>query len=180
MKKSFLVACMLLLFAQLGNSQISKGNVLLGGSTSFASNKQGDFKSTEFSFSPNIGYFFINNFAGGLRMQFDSFKEEGDDAYNSVNIGPFLRYYFLPIAKDQKVNIFADASYGFGSAGSGDNKMNNNSYSINAGPAIFLNPHTALEITLGYGSLKFEGDDDRLNTLNINIGFQIHLNSTKK
>ncbi|MEJ8844619.1 outer membrane beta-barrel protein [Lacibacter sp. H375] len=181
MKKSVLAACMLLLFANITNSQITKGNLLLGGSTSFSSDKWGESKSTSFSFAPNIGYFFVNNFAGGLRIQIDSYKEDGeDDAYVITSFAPFVRYYFIPASKEQKVNVFADAAYGFGSEGSGDNKSNVNGYSFMAGPAIFLNPHTALEFTLGYSSMKFEDDPDRYNTFKINIGFQIHLNTGKK
>lgn len=181
MKKSVLAACLLLLFANVTSSQITKGNLLLGGSTSFTSSKWGDSKSTAFSFAPNVGYFFINNFAGGLRVQIDTEKEDGDpDAYVSTSIAPFVRYYFIPASKEQKVNVFADAAYGFGSAGSGDTKFNINGYSFMAGPAIFFNQHTALEITLGYSSMKFEGDPDRLNNFKINVGFQIHLNTAKK
>lgn len=181
MKKSVLAACLLLLFANVTRSQITKGNLLLGGSTSFSSDKWGDSKSTSFSFAPNIGYFFANNFAGGLRIQIETEKEEGDeDAFVATNFAPFVRYYFIPASKEQKVNIFADAAYGFGSAGSGDDKSNMNGYSFMAGPAIFLNPHTALEITLGYSSMKIEDIDDRLNNFKINVGFQIHLNTAKK
>lgn len=181
MKKSVLAACMLLLFVSVTNSQITKGNLLLGGSTSFSSDKWGDSKSTSFSFAPNIGYFFVNNFAGGLRIQIDTYKEDGDDdTYVVTNFAPFLRYYFIPSSKAQNVNVFADAAYGFGSEGSGDSKSNMNGYSFMAGPAIFLNPHTALEFTLGYSSTKFEGDPDRYNSFKINIGFQIHLNAAKK
>ncbi|QNA43207.1 outer membrane beta-barrel protein [Lacibacter sediminis] len=181
MKKSVLAACLLLLFANVTNSQITKGNLLLGGTTSFSSSKSGDYKLTEFSFAPNIGYFFANNFAGGLRVQIDTYKEDGDeDAYTSTSIAPFVRYYFIPASKEQKVNIFADVAYGFGSSGSGDDKFNMNGYSLMAGPAIFLNPHTALEITLGYSSMKFEDEPDRYNTFKINVGFQIHLNAAKK
>ena len=181
MKKSVLAACLLLLFANVTRSQITKGNLLLGGSTSFSSDKWGDSKSTSFSFAPNIGYFFVNNFAGGLRVQIDSYKEDGeDDAYVVTSFAPFIRYYFIPAAKEQKVNIFVDGAYGFGSEGSGDTKSNMNGYSFMAGPAIFLNQHTALEFTLGYSSMKFEDVDDRFNTFKINIGFQIHLNAAKK
>lgn len=178
MKKTVLAACMLLVIANMASSQITKGNLLLGGSTSFTSAKWGDSKGTSFSFAPNIGYFFVNNFAGGLRVQIETDKEEGDgDAYVTTSIAPFLRYYFIPAATNQRVNIFADAAYGFGSAGSGDDKANMNGYSFMAGPAIFLSPHAALEITLGYSSMKFEDIDDRLNTFKINVGFQIHLNT---
>jgi hypothetical protein len=181
MKKVFVLLSMVLLI-QTSFAQVNKGQWLVGGSTTFTSTSQGDYSNTNFDFSPNVGYFFMNNFAGGLRLGFMSDKDKGDDATSSFNIAPFLRYYFLPAEK--KVNVFGDASYGFGSynsgGGEGDSKMNSSNFSIAAGPAIFLTPHTALEFALSYNSMKFEDVADRYNTIGFNVGFQIHLGKAKK
>lgn len=157
--------------------QINKGQFLVGGNVSFESQKSGDddnSKTTSFQFSPNAGYFFINNLAGGARVSFSTFKEEGEDAFNSFLFAPFVRYYFLPAA--QKVNILADASYGLGSMKQGDSESFNQ-FSVAAGPVVFLSPHTALEFTLQYRSAGGDayGGDDRLNSFGVNAGFQIHL-----
>jgi hypothetical protein len=74
------------------------------------------------------------------------------------------------------VNVFADASYGFGSMKDGDSESFNQ-FAFMAGPAIFLTPNTALEFALQYRSEGGDayGGDDRLNNFGINVGFQIHL-----
>jgi len=172
MKKLLISAALLIAFSAT-KAQINKGQWLVGGDVSFSSDKQGEAKSTSFEFSPNAGYFFMNNFAGGLRLSFTSSKQKGaDEGYSTFMAAPFLRYYFLPTG--QKVNILLDGSYGFGSMG-GDDKQSLSGFSFAAGPAVFLTPNTALEFTLGYNSMKLENVDDRANAFGVNVGFQIHL-----
>lgn len=175
--KKILIAAFLLVSSNAIFAQVNKGQWLAGGHISFASSKYGDddnSKNTHFEISPDAGYFFINQLAGGLRLSYISDKDKGDDeATTMFSAAPFVRYYFLPA--DKKVNIFGDASYGFGSAGNGD-KESFNYWSIMAGPAVFLSPNTALELTVGYKS--FGGDaygDDRWKQFGVNIGFQVHL-----
>lgn len=175
MKKVFFALCFLV-SSHAMFAQINKGQWLAGGNISFYSDKQGDSKVTSFTVSPNAGYFFINNLAGGLRLEYTSSKVKGGgDASTSFTAAPFVRYYFLPAA--QKVNVFADGEYGFGKAGSSD-KKSLNLYAISAGPAIFLTPNTALEFALTYQSFGgdyYEINGDRYNRFGLNIGFQIHL-----
>jgi hypothetical protein len=175
MKKVLFALCLLVsshgLFAQ-----VHQGNWLVGGNIGFTSEKHGDAKETYFQFSPNAGYFFIDQFAGGLRLTYSSDKPKGADAYTNFVFAPFLRYYFLPAA--QKVNVFADGEYGFGKAGQKD-KASLNEYQFSVGPAVFLNQHTALEFGLYYKS--YGGDayktasGDRDNYFGLNIGLQVHL-----
>lgn len=176
MKKIFMVAVATILI-QAGFAQVNKGNWLAGGKAGFSSSKYGEMKSTAIEFSPDAGYFFIDNIAGGVRFNIQSVKEKfGDleEKASSTSIAPFVRYYFLPAS--QKVNVFADASYGFGSMKADEGEsVSINGYSIMAGPAIFLSPNTAFEVTVGYGSTKIENDDERTNTLQFGVGFQIHL-----
>src|SRR5687767_7742027 len=107
--KKVLFAAFLLVSSNAIFAQVNKGQWLAGGSIGFESQKQGDAKATMFNFSPNAGYFFIDKFAGGLRVDFTSRKVDGaDDADSYFTAAPFLRYYFLDAA--QKVNVFADAS----------------------------------------------------------------------
>jgi hypothetical protein len=182
MKKVLIAAC-LLVSSNAIFAQVNKGQWLAGGNIGFESQKHGDGKATSFNFSPDAGYFFIDNFAGGLRVDFSSYKEkDADDATTSFSLAPFVRYYFLPAA--QKVNVFADASFGFGSRGA-DEKESFNEFGIMAGPAVFLTPNTALEFALYYKSAggdayKIGTDDDRFNRFGVNIGFQIHLGGGKK
>ena len=170
----------LLFFGLIGslNAQIMKNDWLLGGGIKFASNKVADIKTSMFEFSPNAGYFFVNNFAGGLRADINSVKLEDEDAVSSTLISPFLRYYFLP--GDSKVNIMLDGSFGFGSTSGVGETKSQSGFGFATGPAIFLNKHTALEFTLGYNSIKYEDDPDRSNTFTVGVGFQIHLLGSKK
>jgi Outer membrane protein beta-barrel domain len=175
--KKILLAVTLLTSGLASFSQVNKGQWLAGGTAGFESSKFGsddDSKTTSFTFSPAAGYFFINNFAGGLRASINSVKDHNEDAFTSVLFAPFVRYYFLPAI--QKVNILADASYGFGSMKSGESESFNQ-FAIAAGPAVFLSPNTALEFTLQYRSQGGDafGGDDRLNSFGVNVGFQVHL-----
>lgn len=153
---------------------------MVGGNLAFASSKYENVKGTTtmFLLTPDAGYFFINNLAGGLRVYFTSTKKSDNGDAETMFLGaPFLRYYFLPAA--QKVNVFLDASYGFGSAGAGD-KKEVNQYAFTAGPAIFITPNTALEFGISYSSQGGDAiGDNRLNTVGVNVGFQIHLGKGK-
>jgi hypothetical protein len=177
MKKLIFAACFLT-FATTSFSQINKGQWLAGGSASLNFTKYGsddNDKVTTVSVAPDLGYFFINNFAGGARINLTSLKAKGaEDAETSFLFAPFVRYYFLP--STQKVNVFADASYGFGSVKSGGESDGMNQFAIAAGPAVFLSPNTALEFTLQYSSAGGDAyGDDRLNNFGFNVGFQVHL-----
>lgn len=180
--KKVLFAALMTIAVQGVFAQVNKGQWLVGGNVGFSTEKQGDAdanKETTFNFNPNAGYFVIDKLAAGLRVNFYSNKAKDDDkAYSNLLIGPFARYYFLPAT--QNVNIFADAGYAFGSAGT-DDKNSQSAFSIAAGPAVFLSPNTALEFTLAYQSFKYKDVDDRRNVFGVNVGFQIHLGGgTKK
>ncbi|MBO9563335.1 MAG: porin family protein [Niastella sp.] len=177
--KKVLFAALMTIAVQGVFAQVNKGQWLVGGNVSFESTKQGDAKSTSFTFSPKGGYFFADKFAGGLRVDFESTKPKGADAATDLLIAPFVRYYFLPAA--DKVNIFADGSYGFGSSKRLGNSESLNAFAFSAGPAIFLSPNTALEFALQYRSLGGDAiGDDRANNFGVNIGFQIHLGGGAK
>lgn len=177
MKKILLAICLFIWVGSL-TAQVQKNDWLIGGSTKFSSNKTANLKTSMFEFSPNAGYFFANNFAGGLRSGINSVKLEDEDAVSSVLFSPFLRYYFLP--SDNKVNIMLDGSFGFGSTSAVGDTKSQSGFGFAAGPAIFLNKHTALEFTLGYNSIKSEDDPDRSNTFTVGVGFQVHLLGSKK
>jgi hypothetical protein len=164
-------------------AQINKGQWLAGGNVAFQYNKTGNSKYTQFNVSPDAGYFFIDNFAGGLRVNVDTYKSKINDVetgkQTTFSIAPFVRYYFLP--SGQKVNIFADADYSFGSTKYGNAESTSvNGFGFMAGPAIFLTPNTALEFTVGYNSIKYEGSSNRTNSIRVGAGFQIHLGNPKK
>ena len=175
--KKVILAAFLLVSSNAIFAQLNQGQWLVGGNIGLTSSKYGDDdndKVTSFTISPNAGYFFIDKLAAGLRLGYTSVKvKSADDATTDWSLAPFVRYYFLD--KGQKVNVFADGSYGFGKYGA-DEKESYNFFQIMAGPAIFLTPNTALEMCIFY---KSEGGDlypdDRVNHFGFNIGFQVHL-----
>lgn len=181
MKKGLLVAAVL--FAALGSkAQINKGQYLVGGAAGFNHDKAGEAKTTTIFISPNAGYFVADKLAVGLDASFTSAKEKvGDvdgDKLSTFNVGPFVRYYFLPTA--QKVNVFAHGAFRFGSTKVGDaDGVSSTDWTIKAGPAFFLSPSVALETAVYYGSLKYK-DVDATNSFGLSVGFQIHLGKGKK
>ena len=179
--KKVLFAALLLISTQSMFAQINQGQWLVGGNVHFETGKDGPQnadddakKYTTFNFSPNAGYFFVDKLAGGLRLDLYSkkFKEE-DDAFTDFSFAPFIRYYFME--PGQKVNVFADASFAIGSIGD-EEKTGYNSFMIQAGPAIFVSPNTALEFTLFYKTDGGEYNEDYdFKRFGLNIGFQVHL-----
>lgn len=183
--RKFLFPALFALIANEASAQLNQGQWMIGGTSTvnFNSNKtedaDDDSRVSTFTAIPDVGYFFINNLAGGLRIIFNSVKVKGEDeATVYLLAAPFVRYYFLPGA--QNVNVFADASFGYGTAGQ-DDKESINSWSIAAGPAIFINERAALEFTLFYYSEGGDWHKDvmgtvrRDNTLGVNVGFRLHL-----
>ncbi len=175
MKKTIIALSMLFICGS-AFAQIEKASWLVGGNVDYQSSKVASITTSSFSFSPNIGYFLADKLAGGVRAQFLSSKVSGEDAITHNNIGPFLRYYFLQ--KSGKTNIFLDGNFSFGSTSILGTSVSHTSYGFNAGPAFFLNKHTALEITIGYDALKAETDDVWTNAIKMGVGFQIHLGSS--
>ena len=118
-----------------------------------------------------------------------------DTRVTGLAFGPFVRYYFL--ASSHKLNVFADASYAYGdnkqktktyneflypgnqfrtiSVSTNESKYKTHSFSIAAGPALFLNPKVSLELSLGYTFSKYADSDLSANSFIAEAGFQVHL-----
>ena len=198
MKHSFLLG-MVLLFSSVAFSQINKRQWLIGGSGSLFTTKltnsgQSTYtaKGSGIILSPNVGYFPVNNLIGGLRTYFGYSHNKG--GYNNgyaaytqtswqTQVGPFVRYYFLPA--QHKMNLLADASYFVGWTHTKENSYNSayqkhkdrlHGYSFSAGPVWFLNPATALELTLDYSNNYLPS---RNTGVYLNVGLQVHLRKGK-
>ena len=173
MKKVILSICLIVAVTAMTQAQTSKGNLLLGGNAGFSSEKTGDADAiTNITVNPNLGYFLMDNLAVGGRLGLGS-QKAGDVTTTGFSFAPFARYYFLSIGS--KAKLMADASFGLGSVKVGDaDAISSTNWGIAAGPALFLNSHTALEFTLSYGSVKVKDADDATNTFGVNVGLQIH------
>ncbi|MGN6614669.1 MAG: hypothetical protein ACTHKC_06475 [Candidatus Nitrosocosmicus sp.] len=187
MKKTILLILISFTFYH-GNSQITKDNWLVGGNGSFLFNNTNtgtnDAKTTTINIAPDIGYFFIDKFAGGLRLSFynNHIKFIGTTnnnftTFSNYNIGPFVRYYFLPV--DNPYNILTEISYQFGNekieTTNSTGNTSTNIISFSAGPVNYFNSSVGIEFLLNYSSTGTTGNKGRANSIGLSIGLQIHL-----
>ena len=178
--KKLLLSILLMTAVLFSNAQISQNNWMVGGSFAFTSSEVMNITTKTTLLSPNVGYFFVDRFAGGIKANLSALKVEGEDVMSSSMFGPYLRYYLLKNHKD--FNLHFDGSYMFGATKAAGETFNQNGYELAVTPMVFLNKHTALELRVSYGSVDTEGETERTNTFGLGVGFQIHLGggATKK
>jgi hypothetical protein len=194
MKQVAILIFMIFIFSQV-NSQITKGNWLVGGNLSYKYTKYQssafvNYKYSEFTISPDVGFFVVDKFASGIRTSLMFSKSKypstgGAFSYpskrNSFSVGPFARYYFL----DTKsvLNLFAEGGYQYQlrkDIAPGMSAVQiSNVYYFNAGPVLYFNSSVGMEFTVGYLSVKYNDASGRDNTIQTSIGFQIHLEKDK-
>lgn len=180
--KKYYFTSVLLVFVCTGFSQTQKGSWLLGGNIEFSSisskeNGNSGPTSTVFQFNPKAGLFVVNNFAVILNTTYTSLSGDNFSDHN-LSIGPAVRYYF---PGSDKLKFFVGAGMGFGSS----SETHNTSYQFEAGPAIFITPSVALEVTLNYESVNstatVQSYDYKLTQSKFGggIGFMIYLGKHK-
>jgi hypothetical protein len=181
MKQKF--ACLFIfsvLFFSASYSQITKGFWMFGGSGSIETGSttflNTTYKSTYIRLDPRGGYFFADKLAAGLTLAYDFQKSAvgsgSPEAAQSLGIGPFVRYYFLPTEK--RVNILTELNGAYSRVF--DANAGSLQYGILGGVALFLNSSVALEILPGYRAYTTYGETkSKSNDFIINIGLQVHL-----
>jgi opacity protein-like surface antigen len=177
-------------------AQTTKGSLLLGGQTSlnldFSKTKWksdlgsgDDSKSTSFEFSPELGYFVIDNMAIGvsLPINYSTMTDSDDDKMtrSSFVFAPFLKYYF----GDSMMKPFLNGSIGFGKGsmkydlGSGFSdsySMTMFAYQVGAGLGVFLNEKVSLDLGLRWSStstIQVEANPNNSKTTSSGLGFGI-------
>lgn len=166
----------------LVNAQLTKNNWLVGGSGSFSFQDQErsvlTVKSTFLDISPNIGYFFVDKIAGGLRVRFQNTRIKNQSVIinsSTLTFGPFIRYYFLP--KDHRINVLSELGYSY------YDDLRNSSYlstfNVTAGPVLYFNSSVGLELTANYQHLRSKPADGAVRTFFVAISLQVHLESEK-
>ena len=178
----------LLLSSLLSFSQISKKQWLVGGDGTFSiinpSYNYSKYRSMEFS--AGGGYFLINKLAVGIRAGYKHNMESGENTNiyykqtsTQINVRPFVRYYFLPI--NRKLNLLTDVSYYHGWVRDenlyGYSKGKTFGYSFASGPAFFITPNSALELTLNY---DYDKSWYYTKSWRMKVGFQIHLGDSQQ
>lgn len=189
----FFLCSFLVIIAHISFGQLTKGHWLVGGSGRFYTYKEdlttslgtSNGKYTQIAISPNIGYFFADKFALGMKTTITSLKGDwtggsGTSFQNTQRylLGVFSRYYILEAEK--QTNILVDASFQTGIVRQiTDVKGTLNNFSISAGPVIYFNSSVGIEFLVGYVT-DTEKLSNRLLTetrsgFQVSIGLQIHL-----
>ena len=191
MKQFNLLILISFLFLNKSYSQITKDNWMVGGNASFLFNSSNaetnNTKTTTINLAPNIGYFFIDKFSGGLRLSFYNnhikFGPPNNNftTFTTYSIGPFVRYYFLPV--DNPYNILSEISYQFGNEKIKTNNpptsnYNSNIFTFSVGPVIYFNSSVGVEFLINYSN-SGNNVNSRGNSLGIGIGLQVHLEKDK-
>jgi hypothetical protein len=182
MKKTILLFLIASTFYHQANCQITKGNWMVGGNARIETQQeklnQSDITSWAIKLSPDIGYFFIDKFAGGLKPTLNYSIRKFSGTRNEATIlaiGPFIRYYFLPA--ENQVNIFAESAYQYQTD---FKEFRSNDFTLSAGPVIYFNSSVGLELTLNYEQYDSKSSNTSAKTFSFGIGFQIHLEKQRK
>ena len=195
MKKSLFTLVLVMVLSLAVKAQFNKGTIMAGGSVGYSSvtNKETQTNVTTtvgttntLTFLPQVGYFFIDNLAGGagITLKSQKFNNSGSSASNSTTLflfSPFVRYYFPP-------KVYAQFSF---DVGSGKDKQTDNKgittetksgvsgWSLLAGYAYMLNDHVAIEPQVGYSSLVQNYSSNNFKTSDagifLRIGLQVYL-----
>jgi len=166
------------------NSQVTKGNWMLGGAISYASTNYNSenygipHTAYNLQITPNVGYFFIDKLAAGIKTGIRKIGDKRGTNYTDFNVGPFCRYYLLN--PEKMVNILAEGGYQFGfEKGTTSTKTLKNTFTFSCGPAVYLNTIVGMEFLVTYSTYKFSGTqgNHNNNTIMFGLGLQIHLES---
>lgn len=177
MKKTILLLVIAFIFYNDANSQITKGNWLVGGSGEFQKQREdlrgSDIRGLAITASPDIGYFIIDKLGAGIKadLTYSKIKTTGNTSKSTfLAIGPFVRYYFLAI--DNRINIFGEAIY---QHTIDFHSFHQNDLTFAAGPVIFFNSSVGLELTAKYSRSNSGISITKAKTFFVVVGFQIHL-----
>ena len=182
MKKLLLIT--LTLFTYLSYGQTEQGKFIIGATSSFGftSSKIEDADDSQVSldFSPQAGYFIIDNLSVGLSTEIETFWE-GDFTQSSFQIGPFARYYFL----EERIRPYIQAGYLFGSFKQEIDdeetfKQTTGTFDITGGASLFLNNIIAIDAQFSYQTGRIDPDFEGAEKFNfsgfgLNLGFSLFL-----
>jgi hypothetical protein len=172
-KNSFTLLSAMVLFLLCDSTtkaQTSKGDWLIGGLLELNTAKN----NTTVEFSPNAGYFLLDNFALGAKLVI-SYNELGDLNVTSFGMGPFARYYF----SEKNIKPFVAADFDYQNqkfkTSIGSSTENAFNFFLGGGVAFFINENVAVETLLGYRHTKVKEEEGN-GGVNFKVGFQVYLN----
>lgn len=185
MQKKLAVLAMLLASAVVSYAQLGQGTIMLGGGIGFSAEKEqnpgADSRYTEFSLSPEVGFFVADNFAVGLAFGVRSENNEPargtQTKVTSFGVGPFARYY-IPTGND-KFSFFGDARFNasfYKSKPDNSDADKGGSFgaSISPGFAFFPTENWSIDFSLSllsFQSIDPDRDSDNDKQTEFNFGF---------
>ncbi len=182
--KTILVAALATVSSAAFAQGIPGGAILMGGTLGFSSSGSSttvsgtsipEYEAStgsqfQFSLAPKLGYFFADNFAAGMTINFSTSSRttkqndnpldttdapsENTESETQLLAGPFFRYYYFP---SRRVGIFGEVEIGVGagSTGGDQNTVSAGQFSFGVGPGLtfFANDIVAIEALLKYNLL---------------------------
>lgn len=193
MNKIILLVCLVGCMVQ-ANAQFSKGTITFGGSAGYSSLTTKDTNANvtvtqgttnTFTFVPQVGYFFIDNLAGGagITLKSSRFNDANSLSYNSSTtflFSPFIRYYFPPKIYGQLSVDFGSVSYKSANNQGVPSETSDSAsgWSLLAGYPIMLKNVVAIEPQIGYSSLTQSANAANYSTDSgffLRVGLQVYL-----
>lgn len=198
---SLLTSATLLFSFNVLNAQTSKGNFMVGGeiglSTSSSTvtvndSERNGSSATQFNIAPSVGYFFADNFAAGIGVDYtlSTVKNKDRDELDSdLLFGPYARYY-VPFGDKA---VFFEIDFGYGNSTDNitvDNQAQRaitNVFAVGIGPGftIFSNDNIGIEALAKYNFassnsiLTANGVETTSNSLthafDFSVGLQVYL-----
>ncbi|NUY82062.1 porin family protein [Flavobacterium sp. MAH-1] len=166
-----------------GGKGFSNGDVFMTGAIGISSEKQDEVKSTSFEIAPSAGMFVSDNIAVGLRLGFQSTKNEApateDEKITSFMVGAFGRYYTTP---KNDFSFFAElGAYYMTNKVEQDPapEFKTNTFGIALTPNIsyFVSEHFALEA--GFGALSYTNEKPDVDDAEAKNTFKLGLDLTQ-
>lgn len=172
MKKTFLVLLITLLATAV--FAIPAGTFNLGGTAGFNSYKiNKDAKAeNEITFSPNIGYFFMDNLSADLLVDYSYLNSGKNNSTTDIGLGLGARYFYG--IGDFKLYGGFGGTYKSFSSKLGSSKITSTGVYLNPKLGILLPMSEDVYLDLGAKYDIGVGDNED-STLGINLGLQIFM-----
>lgn len=163
MKKFLLTAVVALCVAFGSQAQINQGTILVGAGSNFGFTNvspDGGDSYSEFDLHGKAGYFFLENFGAGVKLDFDKVDE-----FSTFAFSVFGRYYLNNV-------IILGASLGTYKVDNDSFDASSTVLGLEGGYAAFITDNIAIEPTLNID--LYSGDIDATR-FGLNVGFSLYL-----
>ena len=152
-----------------------KGDVYVSGSVGFSNTNVADFKSNEFTFSPEVGFFLTDNISLEAGLIIGSSEDFNEDKSSSFGGAIGANYFFTP-AKQFSFMVGAGVAYTstkFEPNGGGELSIDTFAFAVAPGVNYFVSDCIALRASFGslsYASAKDDSDGaEATNTFGLNL-----------